>query len=323
MQRNRFERAIAPHVGEGLRSFPVETMQVHLGLRCNQQCRHCHVGASPERAEQMEWAVMERVIDVAVGLGCKRFDLTGGAPELNRHILAFITAARKASLEVQLRTNLTVHLEPGMEAMAAWFRELGVSLVASLPGCRQADIDAQGGDPTYRKSIAVLRKLNQLGYGVEADAELSLVVAPAGAALPSPRAALEEPWRRELADRHRIRFTRLLSIANMPIGGFLADLQRIGQDTGYRRRLETAFDPATLDTVICRRQVCVGHDGRLYDCDFNLAEEIPLGHGAPDRLEDVDVDTLSGRRIVTGEHCFGCTVGGEEPSIGGATNEDS
>jgi len=50
-------------------------------------------------------------------------------------------------------------------------------------------------------------------------------------------------------------------------------------------------------------------DGLLYDCDFNLAEYAPVGHGVLSRLCDFDMDRLSSRRIVTGEYCFGCTAG--------------
>ena len=55
---NRFEKRIAPITGQGLYSDDIDIIQVNLGLRCNQMCTHCHVDASPERSELMEWPVM-------------------------------------------------------------------------------------------------------------------------------------------------------------------------------------------------------------------------------------------------------------------------
>ena len=45
---NDFEKQIADVGAEGLRSLEVQTLQVNLGLRCNQQCNHCHLEASPQ-----------------------------------------------------------------------------------------------------------------------------------------------------------------------------------------------------------------------------------------------------------------------------------
>ena len=88
---NRFENQIAPIVGEGLYSEGIRILQVNLGLRCNQVCAHCHVDASPERSELMEWPVMARVIELAESNKTGMIDLTEGAraaeklgPALNR-----------------------------------------------------------------------------------------------------------------------------------------------------------------------------------------------------------------------------------------------
>jgi len=36
---------------------------------------------------------------------------------------------------------------------------------------------------------------------------------------------------------------------------------------------------------------------------------LAVDHGAPERLGDFDVKKLAARRIMTGDHCFGCTAG--------------
>ena len=57
---NAFEK-VAGCGTHGLRSVGVEVVQVNVGLRCNQRCSHCHVEASPERTETMDWPTMEGV----------------------------------------------------------------------------------------------------------------------------------------------------------------------------------------------------------------------------------------------------------------------
>ena len=32
---------------------PIETLQVNIGYKCNQACKHCHVNSSPLRTEKM------------------------------------------------------------------------------------------------------------------------------------------------------------------------------------------------------------------------------------------------------------------------------
>ena len=80
---NEFDRQIETVGGEELRSVAIETLQVNVGLRCNQRCAHCHVSASPERSEMMTWPTMELVLAAAASVDCRLVDITGGAPELN------------------------------------------------------------------------------------------------------------------------------------------------------------------------------------------------------------------------------------------------
>jgi len=120
---NDFEKQIAENTGDGLYSLKIDVLQVNLGLRCNQQCVHCHLEASPLRTERMEWPVMELVLEAAKHSRCRLVDLTGGAPELNPHFRAFITALRKEGHRVQVRTNLTILQDPGMEEMLEFFKE--------------------------------------------------------------------------------------------------------------------------------------------------------------------------------------------------------
>lgn len=306
---NDFERRIAELGHHGLRSHAIEILQVNLGLRCNQQCIHCHVQASPLRTEMMDWPVMELVLEAAKSSHCRLVDLTGGAPELNPHLKPFIKALRKEGHQVQVRTNLTVLQGPGMEETPEFFKEQQVQLVASLPCYLKENVCAQRGEGVYEKSIEAIRHLNALGYGSAEGLPLNLVYNPGGAFLPPPQNALEADYRRELGHRFGITFTRLLTITNMPLGRFRADLSQQNQERNYLNFLRKAFNPNTVAGLMCRHQISIGWDGTLYDCDFNLALGLPVNHGAPDHIKSFRVVDLKGRRIVTDEHCFGCTAG--------------
>jgi radical SAM/Cys-rich protein len=314
---NDFEKQIAQVGREGLHSLKVKTLQVNVGLQCNQQCNHCHLEASPQRKEMMEWRTMELVLEAARSVRCQLVDVTGGAPELNPSFRRLVVALRQQGLFVQVRTNLTVLLEPNMDTMPEFLRDHQVQLVASMPCYLEENVRAQRGTGVYEKSIQAIKRLNELGYGYESSLSLSLVYNPGGPFLPPPQPALEEDYRRELDNRFGIRFTRLLTITNMPLGRFRKELNRQNQGENYLELLRKSFNPLTLQGLMCRHQVTVGWDGTLYDCDFNAALGLAVNHGAPDHIRFFKAEDLWTRRIVTGEHCFGCTAGAGS-SCGGA-----
>ena len=309
MSRHRFDKAVENVTGRCLCSCEIRTVQVNLGLRCNQKCAYCHVQASPERTEMMDWPIAKMVIAAVAQCGASQVDITGGAPELYPHLRAFIEALRGMGVDVQLRTNLTVLLEDGLEGMIRFLHGHEVKLVASLPCYLEENVTAQRGGGVYAKSIEAIGRLNAAGYGVGGGLQMNLVYNPSGPSLPPPQSDLEADYRRELKARFGVTFTRLLTITNMPLGRFGEQLRADGLRMQYMRMLEDSFNPKTIDALMCRHQISVGWDGTLYDCDFNLAMHYPVDHGAPHHIAAFDPGELAGRRIVVGEHCFGCTAG--------------
>jgi radical SAM/Cys-rich protein len=104
----------------------------------------------------------------------------------------------------------------------------------------------------------------------------------------------------------------------MPISRFLEFLVESGNYDRYMRKLINAFNPQAAAGVMCRSIISVGWDGRLFDCDFNQMIDLTVNHGAPAHIRDFDYRALKARRIVTGQHCFGCAAGSGS-SCGGAT----
>ncbi|MHC4778221.1 MAG: arsenosugar biosynthesis radical SAM (seleno)protein ArsS [Planctomycetota bacterium] len=316
---NEFERRVREVTGADLASHAIHTVQVNLGLRCNQCCAHCHLNASPARDEQMDRPTMEKVIELARAVGAEVMDLTGGAPELNRDFRRFVDAVVSEGISVQSRTNLSVLLEPGLGDLIPFLAERKVALVASMPCYLHENVCAQRGEGVYDKSIEAIRRLNEGGYGREGGLPLNLVYNPGGPVLPPDQNGLEADYRRELGDRFGLEFTKLLTITNMPIGRFRSVLEETNRIDEYSRVLRAAFNPETLENLMCRSQISVGWDGRLFDCDFNLALGWPVDHGAPDHVDQFDVQKLTRRRIVTEEHCFGCTAGAGSSCAGALT----
>jgi radical SAM/Cys-rich protein len=306
---NRFEDRIASITGDGLYSESINVLQVNLGLRCNQVCAHCHVDASPERTEVMEWPTMEHLIEVARSVQPDYVDLTGGAPELNPHFRRFIESLKQDGHSVQVRTNLSVLMETECRGLTEFLKKNYVQLVGSMPCYLEENVRAQRGSGTYEKSVEAIRSLNALGYGTDPKLSLNLVYNPGGAFLPPEQSKLEIDYRRELRNRFGIEFTKLLTITNMPLGRFWTELRRTREDQKYLSLLRESFNPGTLGSLMCRYQISISWDGRVYDCDFNLAIGTPVNHGAPNRIEQFDKSAIEKRRIVTGEHCFGCTAG--------------
>ena len=307
---NTFEQKIHEYIRENeLYCIDINTLQVNVGFKCNQSCNHCHIEASPQRKEMMEWPVMQKSIQVANTSNVNEIDITGGSPELNPNLKRFIKALRKTGKNIKVRTNLTVCSEPGMEIYPAFYRDNEVQLVASLPCYTEENVSAQRGNGVYEKSIRVLRQLNSLGYGHDPRLTLDLVYNPNGAFLPGEQPVLENDYNKELSSKFNITFSRLLTITNMPIGRFRKNLIVTNTYEDYLHLLKTSFNHNTIADLMCRHQVSVGWDGTLYDCDFNLALGIPVNSGAPNYINSFDFSLLSKRKIATSEHCFGCTAG--------------
>jgi len=321
--RSSFDESLRASSAAPLRRGPVTTLQVNVGKVCNMACHHCHVEAGPKRTEIMSREVAARVVELlAANPGVDLVDLTGGAPELNPSFRWLVSEAGRLGRRVIDRCNLTVLFEPGMEDLPRFLAEQRVEVVASLPCYLRENVEKQRGKGAFGKSVEALRLLNKLGYGRPGSGlVLDLVYNPVGPSLPPAQASLEGAYRRELGELFGIEFSRLLTIANMPIKRFAHLLKRTGQHEAYMSLLVNHFNAATVPGLMCRSLLSVGWDGRLYDCDFNQMLELPLGAGTGRRARTLwaidSLDSLEGARVATGDHCYGCTAGAGS-SCGGA-----
>lgn len=285
----------------------LQTLQINVGRKCNQTCRHCHVDAAPWRTEMMGTAVARRVGKWIQTHRPEVVDITGGAPELSEHFRYFVETAHATGCHIIDRCNLTI-IETGAYAwLPEYLAQHKVEVVASLPCYEEGNVNSQRGDGVFEKSISALKKLNALGYGTTLP--LNLVYNPLGPTLPANQAELEADYKTALRERYGIEFSVLFTITNQPIARFAEDLREQSKWDEYLELLANSFNPETLEDLMCRSTLSVGWLGEIYDCDFNQMLRMQKRNGKPLFLWDVVPDSLEGDAIQTGVHCLACTAG--------------
>ncbi|MFW8602053.1 arsenosugar biosynthesis radical SAM (seleno)protein ArsS [Desulfobacterota bacterium M19] len=293
----------------GLRRGETRTLQINTGRLCNLSCRHCHLSAGPGRKEIMDGETVAAVIAGARRLSFAAVDVTGGAPEMNPHILELLTGLAPLAARLILRSNLVAVSGRRRKEILSLCRTCKVVIVASFPALNEAQTEAQRGEGVFARSLEVLRLLNNMGYGCEGSGlELNLVSNPAGAFVPSGQQAQERRFREVLGRKWGISFNHLFSFANVPLGRFRDWLKRRGNYDDYLLRLAGAFNRDALSGVMCRSLISVAWDGFLYDCDFNQAADIPMG-GVRRHINDLRRLPEAGELIAVGDHCYACTAG--------------
>ncbi|MHC4228551.1 MAG: DUF3641 domain-containing protein, partial [Planctomycetota bacterium] len=212
---------------------------------------------------------------------------------------------------LMVRTNVTVFFEPDLSWVPNWYSEKKVVLMVSLPCYTTENVDGQRGAGAFTKSIAALRMLNDLGYGVNGRLEMNLVYNPGGDFLPGRQDQLEVDYKRELYEKYNVRFNTLLTITNAPIGRFKHHLETNGQLEQYQKLLVDNFNPKAADNIMCRTLISIGYDGAAYNCDFNQALGLPIidSSGEVVSIERLEQSLSEGIELITGEHCFCCTAG--------------
>ena len=302
-----------------IRRKQLDTLQINLGYRCNQQCQHCHVNAGPKRTEAMTAEVLADTLRFIKNNGIKTVDLTGGAPEMHPEFLSLIKQLNSMQVHIIDRCNLTILNEPGYESLAEILAENRVEIVASMPCYMEENVDKQRGSGVFKSSIEALQKLNQLGYGQpDSPLTLNLVYNPQGAVLAPSQEMLETDYKKFLAEQFAIVFNELFTITNVPVKRFGSLLMSRKEFHPYMELLQQSHSDANLDGVMCRYQLSVDWQGYLYDCDFNQMLGLPLTRKTEKlHISNVSLAELNNKDIIVAGHCYACTAG-QGSSCGGA-----
>ena len=296
-----------------------EILQINIGLRCNQQCVHCHVNSSPKRTEKMGEETIAAVYEFVKDSDVHTLDITGGAPELHPQFRELVTNIRALNTNVIDRCNLTILSEPGQDDLADFLAEQQVDIIASLPCYQKKNVDKQRGKGVFDLSIRGLRQLNSLGYGKQgSNLNLHLVYNPQGPELPPAQAPLEASFKKILMQNFGIEFNQLFTLCNMPINRFGSTLVSKGIFHDYISLLKKSHNNDNLDNVMCRNMISVDWQGYVYDCDFNQMLGLNLMNaGKQLHISELEGIRLEGKKITVFDHCYGCTAG-QGSSCGGA-----
>jgi radical SAM/Cys-rich protein len=304
--QERFERSSKTR----LAATKINILQINVGKRCNLSCRHCHVDAGAGRTEIMSREILSACLEIAKEKEVSTIDITGGSPEMNPHLEWFLSEAGKLGKRLIVRSNLVILLEDAYAGFIDVYAKNSVEVVTSLPDYHDDGTNRQRGSGAFSLIIQAMKFLNQKDYGREGSRlVLNIMHNPVGAYLPGAQKALEAEYKKRLFTEYGVVFNRLFCITNMPVGRYLEYLLNSGNFEDYMAGLCEAYNPLAAENVMCRSTISVGWDGALYDCDFNQMLGLQVNHGTPDTIMDFDIEKLRSRKIVIGNHCYGCTAG--------------
>jgi radical SAM/Cys-rich protein len=303
-----FQETLLYH-GLELTKSDITWLQVNVGLTCDIACKHCHHEANPARTESMGAQTVEDVIACAGRFNFETIDITGGAPELLPHLPRLVSGLAPLTPKLIVRTNLVALARPDSALLLELYRNHRVTIVASLPSVSSSQTDTMRGPGVGEKSIEMLQLLNSIGYGIEGSGlVLDLGVNPTGAFLPVPQGQAEERFRKELHRKYGIGFNKLFTFANVPLGRFRTWLENSGNLDAYLLKLRERFNPGTISGLMCSSLISVNWDGYLFDCDFNIAAQLPAGGNRRNIATLIELPP-KGTPIAIGDHCFACTAG--------------
>ena len=288
----------------------IETLQINIGYKCNQACKHCHVNSSPLRTEMMSSEIIKIIPEIIDKYNIKTLDITGGAPELHPKFRSLIGSLSGKKIEIIDRCNLTIFFEKGYEDLPKFLADNKVTITASLPCYEKSNVELQRGYGVFDKSIKAIKILNELGYGKsDNELQLNLVYNPVKPVLPPSQVSLERDYKKILLEKYNISFNNLYTITNMPINRYADSLNREGKLDEYFELLEINFNKDNLKNLMCKNTLSINWEGEIYDCDFN--QQIRLkSEAGPKTIFDLLKNTYSfDYKVSVKNHCFACTAG--------------
>ncbi len=289
---------------------PIETLQINIGYKCNQACKHCHVNSSPLRTEKMSNEIISLIPKIIDKYKIKTLDITGGAPELHPEFKNLIASLSTKQVDIIDRCNLTIFFEEGYEDLPQFLAKNKVIVTASLPCYQKDNVEIQRGLGVFEKSINAIKILNDLGYGKkETGLQLNLVYNPVIPILPPSQEILEKDYKKILFEKYNIVFNNLYTITNMPINRYEESLRREGKLNTYYKLLKENFNENNLENLMCKKTISVNWLGEIYDCDFNQQINFRENKGPKTLFDLLDESFTFDYGVAVKEHCFACTAG--------------
>jgi len=225
LKNDPFQLTLSSH-GLKLTREKTQTLQINVGLLCNQNCQHCHLNAGPGKKENMDSDTLNEMVAYARRSKFEVIDITGGAPELNPIIAEIVARLSPLAPRIMLRSNLSALNDGKRDDLIYLLKANNVVIVASFPSLNLAQAERQRGEGIFKVSIDAVRRLNKLGYGQKnTGLELILVSNPTGAFLPPSQAQMEKHFKQMLEKKWGIVFNNLYNFANAIHGKAIIEFQ--------------------------------------------------------------------------------------------------
>ena len=288
----------------------IDTLQINIGYKCNQACKHCHVNSSPSRTEMMSEKILDLIPKIINKFNIKTLDITGGAPEMNPNFKKLVLSLKNQKINIIDRCNLTIFFEEGYEDLPDFLAENKVIITASLPCYEKENVEKQRGSGVFDKSINAIKILNKLGYGkTDTGLQLNLVYNPINPTLPPPQEKLESDYKKALYEKYDITFNKLYTITNMPINRYADFLKMTGELEEYFELLANNFNQQNLKNLMCKKTLSIDWEGQIYDCDFNQQLKLKSLSGPKNLYDLLNYSSSFDYQIAANNHCFACTAG--------------
>jgi MoaA/NifB/PqqE/SkfB family radical SAM enzyme len=96
-----------------IKDFPCVPLEgeIDLTYRCNNNCRHCWIripAGAEEKTKEFSFEEMRRIVDEARGMGCRKWEISGGEPMLRPDFAEIFKFITDKSVSYSLNTNGTL-----------------------------------------------------------------------------------------------------------------------------------------------------------------------------------------------------------------------
>ncbi len=299
---NIFEQKLKESGHYPLKADRLDTFVVNFGLRKNLISMYYYNAALNDRIEDMTLETMEKTLEILKAHSdISLVEITGTSPETNPNFKYFVKSAAEMGKKLAVVSSPAVYMAAGMEDMPEFLAEHKVKILAFVPHYKESVVDRYAGQGSYGKIVSAFKKLNSIGYGREGSGlTTAIVYLPAEPEITGDRAVLRRAFIRSYKDGYGIDFNHFIVFNTIPIGRFRRE--------DYINALRDAFNPRTLNNLPCRHALSIDPEGKLHDCDFLVAADLPVKCQSRN-LDNFDYTLLKGREVATSDLCFICTAG--------------
>ena len=291
-------------------------LQVNVGYKCNLACMHCFLECSPASSECMSRETMKAALRLFRDGGFRVLDITGGSPEMNPNIEWLIDEAAKIG-HVIVRSNLAILADPEYSHMIDVYARNNVEIFTSMSCSERPTVDKVRGTGTYDKMVVAFHKLNDRGYGKDGEHILNVLFTSAGDGLAPDQDQLSPIFKETIFGNDGVVFDNLYCSTNVPLGRYGNRLISEGSLESYLKKLADNFNPAGVPNIMCRYQMNVDYDGRIYECDSYHAMGMPPVMEA--NVRDLTDIAQWRHEIVFSPICYTCAAGAGSGCCGNTT----